>query len=169
MTFDLDPILDVHEAQGAPKAVVAIARAVDDDLQAIDTQGYQGWRASELKAERRQQAVATFVDQLNALSDAAAKHDAAGLDQHARDEHERLSKMNGHSVDPSRITAAMNAAEAALQLRDAEAMDVDTLHRTWAFAEPTLVRMANKEMREHRMPSTGSAFNTLVLWRMRVR
>ena len=61
MPRDIDALLNVHEAQGAPRAVVAFVRSLREAEAEIDGSRYQPARAAELKRERRAKAVAEIA------------------------------------------------------------------------------------------------------------
>ena len=100
------------------------------------------------------------ADELRAMLAEAAREDSDAIDARDDSERERLEAMNGHQVDPRRFTAAATASEISSMLRDAEAMDPDTLRTSWHFALPVLKQMAAKESREHRLPHAASARST---------
>ena len=166
--MDVDSLLGVHEGDPEKRAAVGQVRAMRDAISGVEGMQYQPARQAELITNVKANAAKTAADTLRQQLADAASEDRDALDVRDENERDRLTSVNGHAVDPRRFTAAASASEISSMLRDAEAMDVDTLRTSWAFALPVLKQMAAKESREHRLPHANSAFSIWTTWGARM-
>lgn len=167
--MDIEALLASHERQHPElSAIVGDIRSMLAEIDDVERQEYQPAKASQLVTEIRQTTAASIATEARAMLDEAARVDDVALADRDAAERERITSANGHDVDPRRFTAAATASEISSLLRDAEAVDADTLKRSWAFAQPVLKQLAARESREHKMPHAASAFNIWTTWQARL-
>ena len=166
--MDEESQLVVHEQDDDKRPVVGQVRAYCDTVAGIKGMRYQPDRQKELITNAADNATKASADDVLARQAEAARKDADRIEARDDDERSRLENANGHSVDPRLFTQATTAGEISSLLRDAEAIDHDTLTRAWGFAQPVLKGLAAKEAREHRLPGSTSAFSAWTLWQTRM-
>ena len=166
--MDIDSLLNVHEQDAVKRPVVGQVRAMVDAIAGIEGMQYQTARQTELVTNVTNNATKASADDVLAREAEAAREDADARELRDDDERERLENMNGHAVDPRMFTAATTAGEISALLRDAEAVDPDTLRRAWGYAQPALRALAAKEARTYRQPSASSAFNAWTIWQSKM-